>query len=140
MLLREGAFALGIEVRSQDEDLEPVAVGRAAKGAEVALEVQSLPSVERMLEHSPALRDVKETFFNSDPEYFQSQMREWMGKFGLGTEDVKNLTISAAIGQMLSAADDGKMKGLLHGLLGQAKRAGLADQPVSTLMGRGSAS
>lgn len=96
-------------------------------------------SLERMLEHSPAMRDVKETFFNSDPEYFQSQMREWMGKFGLSSEDVKNLTISAAIGQMISAADDGKMKGLLQGLLGQAKRAGVADQPVSSLAGKGGA-
>ena len=93
-------------------------------------------SVDRMLENSQALRDVKETFFNGDPEYFQAQFKSYVEKFGLSSEDLKNLTISAALGQMIATADDSKLKNALHGLLSQAHRTGVADKPVSSLARR----
>ncbi|MGZ8921011.1 MAG: flotillin family protein, partial [Limisphaerales bacterium] len=93
-------------------------------------------SIERILENSKALQDVKETFFNGDPDYFQSQFKSYVDKFGLSSEDLKNLTISAALGQMIATADDSKLKNALNGLLSQAHRTGVADNPVSSLRGR----
>lgn len=93
-------------------------------------------SIERILENSNALQDVKETFFNGDPEYFQSQFKSYVDKFGLSSEDLKNLTISAALGQMIATADDSKLKNALNGLLSQAHRTGVADNPVSSLRAR----
>jgi len=90
-------------------------------------------SIERMMENSKTLRDVKETFFNGDPDYFQSQFKSYVEKFGLSSEDLKNLTISAALGQMIATADDSKLKNALNGLLSQAHRTGVADSPVSSL-------
>ena len=88
-------------------------------------------SVDRMIENSKALHDVKETFFNGDPDYFYNQFRSYADKFGLSSEDLKNLTISAALGQMIATADDSKLKTALNGLLSQAHRTGMADSPVS---------
>jgi flotillin len=93
-------------------------------------------SVDRMIENSKTLQDVKDTFFNGDPEYFQSQFKSYVDKFGLSSEDLKNLTISAALGQMIATADDSKLKTALNALLSQAHRTGMADSPVSSLRAR----
>jgi hypothetical protein len=54
-------------------------------------------------------------------------------RFGLTSEDVKNLSVSAALAQMVNLADDPKTKGLLTGLIGQAKRMGLGDSTLSAV-------
>src|SRR5262249_5478176 len=83
-------------------------------------------AIDRLLENSAALRDVKNPFFNSDPEHFKHQLKDFIDRFGLSSEDLKNLTISAVLARMMSDADDGT-KSVLGTLLGQAKRMGLAD-------------
>ncbi|HWH69147.1 MAG TPA: hypothetical protein VNT26_07165, partial [Candidatus Sulfotelmatobacter sp.] len=94
-------------------------------------------SIERLLQNSAALTDIKETFFNSDPEYFFTQMKTWVDKFGLTSNDLKNLTVSAALSQMMSLADDAKVKGALTGLLSQAQRSGVAEKLMTSLTGNG---
>ena len=93
-------------------------------------------SVDRLLLNSEALTDIKETFFNSDPEYFFTQMKTWVDKFGLSSGDLKNLTVAAALSQMMSLADDAKVKSALTGLLSQARRSGLAEKLVASLTGQ----
>jgi flotillin len=93
-------------------------------------------SVDRMVHNSETLTDIKETFFNSDPDYFFTQMRTWVDKFGLSTNDLKNLTVAAALSQMMSLADDGKVKSTLTSLLSQAQRSGLSDKLVASLIGK----
>lgn len=88
-------------------------------------------SIDKLVGSSATLTDVKETFFNSDPEYFQAQLKTFVSQFGLTSEDVKNLTVAAALGKMTDIADDGKTKGLLTMLLGQAHRLGLADKTLA---------
>jgi flotillin len=90
-------------------------------------------SVDRMVAHSEVLHDVKETFFNGDPEYFKSQLREWAGQFGITSEDVKNLTVGAAIAQFLGTAN-GETRSKLISLLGAADRHGLADQNAGKVL------
>jgi len=89
--------------------------------------------VDRLIQNSSALNDVKETFFNGDPEHFHTQVRSYIDRFGLTSEDVKNLSVAAALTQMTSLTDDSKTKGLLTNLLGQAKRLGVDGNMLSTL-------
>ncbi|MBM3834201.1 MAG: hypothetical protein FJ403_13220 [Verrucomicrobia bacterium] len=91
---------------------------------------------DRWIQNSETLSDVKETFFNGDPDYFHAQMRGFVDRFGLTSEDVKNLSVAAALGQMITLGDDSKTKGLLTGLLSQAQRLGVADRPVTSLTGK----
>jgi hypothetical protein len=53
-------------------------------------------SLDRLIDNSKALTDVKDTFFSGDPEQFHTQLRGYIDRFGLNSEDLKNLTISAA--------------------------------------------
>jgi uncharacterized membrane protein YqiK len=102
----------------------------------IASAITAGKSVDRMVHNSETLTDIKETFFNSDPDYFFTQMKTWVDKFGLSSSDLKNLTVAAALSQMMSLADDGKVRSTLTGLLSQAQRTGLADKLVSALTGK----
>ena len=102
----------------------------------IASAITAGKSIDRMVHNSETLTDIKETFFNSDPDYFFTQMRTWVDKFGLSTNDLKNLTVAAALSQMMSLADDGKVKSTLTNLLSQAQRSGLADKLVASLIGK----
>lgn len=89
-------------------------------------------AIDKMVSHSAVLTDVKETFFNSDPEYFHTQLRGFVDRFGLTTEDLKNLSVSAALTRMADIADDNKTKGLLTMLLGQSHRLGVAEKSLGS--------
>lgn len=91
-------------------------------------------SLDRLVGNSDVLGDVKETFFNGDPDYFKAQLREWAGQFGISSEDVKNLTVGAALAKFLGDSS-GETRRSLISLLGAAERFGLADQNASNLLG-----
>jgi hypothetical protein len=76
---------------------------------------------------------VKETFFNGDPDYFKAQLREWAAQFGVSSEDVKNLTVGAALAQFLGSAS-GETRSKLISLLGAADRFGLADENAGKVL------
>ncbi len=90
--------------------------------------------VDRLIGASDNLVDVKETFFNGDGEYFQDQVKAFVDKFGLSSDDLKNLSISAALGQLMAAAEDGESMGAISRLLDIAEKAGLKDKPVASLL------
>jgi uncharacterized membrane protein YqiK len=84
-------------------------------------------SVDRLVEHSETLRDVKETFFNGDPEYFKAQLREWASQFGLTANDVQDLSVAAILGKLIVDASGDTRRKLLT-FLGAADRFDLADK------------
>ncbi len=88
-------------------------------------------AIDKLVQNSTTLSDVKESFFNGDPEYFHTQLDGFVDRFGLTTEDLKNLTVSAALAKMADIADDGKTRGILTMLLGQAHRLGLAERKLN---------
>ncbi len=97
--------------------------------------VTSGMSVDRMMQHSETLSDVKNTFFkDGDPDHFQKQLREIVERIGLSTDGVKNLTITAALTKAMAQADGEGSKGLLESLLQQARNLGLGDKKVETVL------
>lgn len=137
----------GIRVQADIASSQSAVLGEALKSAKIEIvggeteffnritgAIGAAKAVDRLVNHSETLSDVKETFFNGDPEHFHTQFQGFVDRFGLTSEDVKNLTISAALAQMLNLADDSKTKGLLSGLIGQAKRLGLGDNRVTSLL------
>ncbi len=79
---------------------------------------------DRAVENSATLSDIKETFFNSDPDYFKSQVQAWVDRFGVSSDDLKNLSIAALLGRMAKEAKDDKTRGEIRSLLGAAERFG----------------
>jgi hypothetical protein len=89
--------------------------------------------VDRYVGNSHVLHDIKETFFNGDPQYFEVKFKEFLGRFNLGTDDVKNLSIAALIGKMIASTDNAQTRSELELLLEMAHNSGLAKKKASTL-------
>ncbi len=93
-------------------------------------------AVDRTVKNSDTLTDIKETFFNSDPDYFREQMNKFLNQFGFSSEDVKNLSIASALGKMIQGSS-GENKATLQRMLSVAENLGLQDQSVSNVLTSG---
>ena len=140
----------GIHVQRDIAEQQAAVLGEALKSAKIEIvggettffdkitqAIGNGRAVDRMVENSRTLSDVRDTFFNGDPEYFKGQMRQMADQFGLTSEDAKNLTLSALLMKMLSLNPDDSTRGRLQGLLGALPRFGLADEAASTILGGG---
>ena len=94
-------------------------------------------AIDRMVEGSRTLTDVKETFFNGDPDYFKAQLKGLVDQFGLTSEDTKNLTISALLIKMLGLNPDAGTTSKLTSMVGSMARFGLTEEVASKVLGGG---
>lgn len=94
-------------------------------------------SIERTLNSSPALTDVKETFFNGDPDYFKAQISNWLSDFNISIESVKDLSVANLLFKLAATTDDPEKLNRLRGLSGMAEKFGLANQSISNLLAIG---
>ena len=84
--------------------------------------------VDRIVDNSEVLTDVKETFFNGDPAQFKAEINRYIDMFGVTSEDVKNLSVAALLGQMMGLTNDKEVLGKLQEMMGAANRTGIASQ------------
>jgi flotillin len=91
-------------------------------------------AVDRLVEGSRVLTDVKDTFFNGDPDYFKAQLRGMVEQFGLTSDDTKNLTISALLIKMLGLNPDEGTANKLTSMVGAMARFGLTEQTAGALL------
>ena len=89
-------------------------------------------SFDRMVNSSEVLKDIKDTFFVGDPEYFKSQLQNFTSRFNMTSEDLKNLTISGAINKMIRQADSKEIP-MLSKLLETVEKAGFAGESASLI-------
>jgi len=90
--------------------------------------------VDRAVDNSHVLTDVKETFFNGDPEFFKGQLSKWVADFGIRTEDLRNLTLSALFAKLIASTDDSGVQGLMRSALAAVKDKGLGNVKASEVV------
>lgn len=90
-------------------------------------------SVDRTIDNSNALTTVKNTFFSGDSKQFKAALKSFVSQFGVSSEDLKNLTVSALLGKLI-AKSDGDTQDTLKNLLDAAKASGVADTVANTLI------
>ncbi|HQZ27138.1 MAG: hypothetical protein KA250_04845 [Verrucomicrobiales bacterium] len=93
-------------------------------------------AVERLIENSSTLTDIRDTFFNGDPEYFKGQVRSWIDRFGVSSEDLKNLTVSALLTRLMSEAGDEGTRSQMGALLGVTRRLGFDGEKAAKLIAK----
>ncbi len=91
-------------------------------------------AVDRMMKSSGTLTDIKTTFFNGDPEHFKTQIRQWVSDFGLKSEDIRNLTVSALLIRLMGSTQDPSVRSLMNLALGLAQARGVGEAPVAEMM------
>jgi len=82
-----------------------------------------------MVSHSKGLGDVRSALLGSDAEVARNHLCKFVSQFGLSTEDVKNLTISALVMKLMARAD-GEQKGVLRSVLDTIKELGIGEKPA----------
>ncbi|MFR3912149.1 MAG: hypothetical protein ACLTYB_13535 [Clostridium paraputrificum] len=121
-VIREALKAAKIDIVGGETMFFDQIIGSIAKGK----------SYDRLVENSDVLTDIKETFITGDPEYFKKQVQEFVDKFNLTSEDIKNLSIAGAINKMMGNAK-GEDKVALSKLLDTVNKAGVAKLPAKTI-------
>ncbi len=92
--------------------------------------------VDRLVHESSVLSDVKNTFFNGsgDPAQLSSQIKKYTNMFGITSEDLKNLSVAALIGQMMGLTSDVNVLGNLQSMMGMANKAGVSTQNAGKVL------
>lgn len=123
-VISEALKAANIEIVGGETMFFDQIVGSITKGK----------SVDRMLSNSDVLTQVKDTFFSGENgESFKQKLRDFVSQFGLSTEDMKNLSISALILQLAQRANSDSDKSIIQSLGTVAKSLGITNDPVSRL-------
>ena len=90
--------------------------------------------VDRLVGESSVLTDIKNTFFTGNPDDFREQLEKYIDTLGVSSEDVKNLSVAALIGQMMGMTSDSNILGQLQGMIGAATKAGFSNEKVSRML------
>lgn len=135
-----------IQAQTEISEAQSKLVGEALKTARIDIvggeseffdkivnSVKGGKAVDRFVYNSEVATDVKNTFFNGNPDYFRDKLQELVGQFDLSTDDIKDLSVAALIGKMLGLAGTEENSSQLRSLQQMAANIGLADQKASTL-------
>ena len=93
-------------------------------------------SVDRVVSNSQVLGTVKDTFFHKNGNgnvQFRDNLQYFLNQFGMKSEDVRNLSISALLLKMMQKSADENTTGLLQELTQTATTMGLSDKPVRSM-------
>ncbi|MEO2035964.1 MAG: flotillin family protein [Planctomycetaceae bacterium] len=97
--------------------------------------VKAGKAVDRFVHNSETVTDIKQTFFNGDPEYFRNKLTGFASQFNMNFEDVKDLSVAALIGRMLTMADSDESRSELTRMLDTVAGSSLATKKIAALTG-----
>ncbi|MBX3177129.1 MAG: flotillin family protein [Candidatus Hydrogenedentes bacterium] len=130
-IARQQAAILGEALKSARID---IVGGEAQFFDKITSAITNGKSVDRLVDNSRALTDVKNTFFNGDPAYFKARMEQFTQQFGIGSEDVKNLSVAALLNKMRGLAESEADEGEFDILAGLAKQFGFSKKKLSQIL------
>ena len=85
-------------------------------------------SVERMLSNSETLNSLKVHLLEGvEGESLNEKIQSLIGQFGITSDDLKNISVTALIFKMMQETNDEKQQGVLNSLLSAVKSAGIGD-------------
>ena len=90
--------------------------------------------VDRLVGESQILTSVKDSFLNGDPSKLPGEIKKYIDMFGVSSEDLKNLSVAALIGQMMGLTNDINVLGNLQSMMGMANKAGVSTQNAGKVL------
>jgi len=91
-------------------------------------------SVERILSNSETLDNFKTQLLdNIEGESLSDKIQGLIGQFGVSSDDLKNVSVSALVLKMMQESKDAKQQGVLNSLLTAIKSAGISDLTPDSL-------
>lgn len=102
---------------------------------QIVSSVKAGKAVDRFVHNSETITDIKQTFFNGDPEYFRTKLTSFASKFNVSFEDVKDLSVTALIGKLLTLADTDESRSELTRMLDTVAGTSIANRKIASLAG-----
>ncbi|MCH7686299.1 MAG: flotillin family protein [Planctomycetes bacterium] len=135
-----------IQAQQEIAEAQSEIVGQALKTARIDIvggettffdkivdSIKAGKAIDRFIHNSETMTDVKNTFFNGNPEYFKEKLQSFVDQFGMNFEDVKDLSVSALIGKLLLQANDDESRSDLNRILSFVRGSGMADKTVKAI-------
>jgi flotillin len=110
-------------------------VGEALKHDKIVHSVTAGKAVDRMVDNSGLLTDVRESMLGDKSRSLIRKIRDMVAKTGIETADLKNLSVAALLSKMIMKADDDHTITLLGRLSDTAKDLGLGNKNAAALIG-----
>lgn len=91
-------------------------------------------SADRLISSSHVLNDVMDTFFNTENgASFKDKLRSFVDQFGISSDELRNLSVSALLLKLGSQASDEKSQGILGQLTTLAEGLGIGNKSAGEL-------
>lgn len=123
-VISEALKAAHIEIIGGETMLFDQIMGSIAKGK----------AIDGMISKNQTLQEVKGALLHSNGGGgLKENLRKLIDQFGVSSDDLKNLTVSALLLKMMNQTDGKQDKAGLNKLLDMARTAGLADEPMKNI-------
>lgn len=147
-LEKEKAVELAhIDIQKGIADAQALVISEALKSAKIDIiggetmffdkivgSITKGKAIDGMVKQSQVLTQLKDTFLSPvDEAGFKLNLKDLIGKFGLSTDDLKNLSVATLILKLTHLSDSPDTKQLLTNMLNEAKKSGIANQPANVL-------
>ncbi len=91
-------------------------------------------SIDRAVHNSEVLSTVKDAFFDHNGGGdFKTNLRKFVNQFGVSSEEMRNLSVSALLLQLMNKAGDEKTRSTISQLSSTAAALGIGDKLVKTI-------
>lgn len=91
-------------------------------------------STDRLMDNSETLTQIKDTFFDTKNGLsFKDNLKSFLDQFGMGTEDIKNLSVANLLNNMANNTSDPKTQNSVGNLLQMANVLGITNKAVGEL-------
>jgi uncharacterized membrane protein YqiK len=91
-------------------------------------------ALDRTVHNSEVLSTVKDTFFGHDGGGdFKANLRKFVNQFGMSSEEMRNLSVSALLLQLMNKAGDEKTRSTISQLSSTATALGIGDKLVKAI-------
>jgi uncharacterized membrane protein YqiK len=92
-------------------------------------------SVDSFINNSKMVTQLKDNLLDGGPDgqSFTESVKQLINRFGITSEDLKNMSVSMLLFRMMNQADDSETKGFVSKLMDLAKGMGVSDQSPSSL-------
>lgn len=107
---------------------------------QIVSSVKAGKAVDRFVHNSETVTDIKQTFFSGDPDYFRNKLTQFAEQFNMSFEDIKDLSVVALIGKLLTMAETDEARSELTRMLDTVAGSPLATKRIAAVAGGASGS
>jgi len=102
---------------------------------QISKAVSNGKSIDRTVDHSHVLSNLNETFLKGDSAEVIGKIKGFIRKFGIATEDIRDLSMAGLMLKLMQKADQDKDVGTLKSIFSELVKMGVDKSQVESLLG-----